>query len=83
MLDFAQVERTLRQLGGAEERRVTAERIAGLDPMLPLALLRERRHVDSVFAGMEGDSTTEVWPGFRGLVEAGISAVVGMLRKPS
>jgi Zn-finger nucleic acid-binding protein len=81
MLDVAQVERMLHQLSDAEHRRVAAEQLAGLDPLLPLALLRERQHVASLFGTREGQPSLEIWPRHGGIVEAGISAVLSALRK--
>ncbi|HEY8536146.1 MAG TPA: zf-TFIIB domain-containing protein [Vicinamibacterales bacterium] len=82
MLDFAQVERTIAALGEAEAKRAEAERKAQADPMLPLSLLRERLHVERLFgeAGYRWGSNVSVWPA-SGLVEAGISALVGWLKR--
>lgn len=82
MLDFHQVERTIAALGEAEAKRAAAEKMAQVDPSLPLSLLRERLHVERLFRETDYRSGlgVGVWPA-TGLVEAGISALVGLLRR--
>ena len=80
MLDAVQVERTIAALGEAEAKRAAAERLAQVDPALPLSLLRERLHVERLFGQADYRSGLTGWSG-TGLVEAGISALVGLLRR--
>lgn len=81
MLDFAQVERLLADLSRAEARRVESARRAQVDPSLQLALLRERLQVESFFSRVENKPDWTSWSRTDGLVEAGIGAVVGLIRK--
>lgn len=80
MLDFAQVERMLASLRDAEQRRVERPSQAVTEATLPLALARERRHVEAFFSRVEQKPDWSVWSGAPGLVEAGVSAVIGLLR---
>ena len=80
MLDFAQVERMIAALSEAEARRVASERMAQVDPALPIALLRERLHVERLFSQADHKSDWGTWSP-SGLVEAGIGAVVDLLRR--
>lgn len=80
MLDFGQVERMLTTLRDAEQQRVDKEaQRAVLEATLPLALARERRQVEQFFARVE-QKPEWTWSASSDLVEAGISAVVGLLR---
>ena len=67
-LDPAHVERVLRELHAAEEKRQT------VDPLLPARLLMDRLAVDDFFRRIEHESGRNV-----DLVGAGIGAVLGML----
>ncbi len=80
MLDFVQVERMVAALGEAEAKRVAAERLGPVDPGLPLALLRERLHVERLFRQADHKADWGLWSP-NGLVEAGIGAVVELLRR--
>ena len=81
MLDFSQVERMLATLRDAEDRRTAHAQHAAVDlALLPLALRRERRHVDAFFDQLERRTDWSGWSGGSGLVEAGVSAVVGLLK---
>lgn len=51
-----------------------------LTALLPLALARERRHVEAFFSQIEQKPDWGSWSDSSGLVEAGVSAVVGLLR---
>jgi hypothetical protein len=80
MLDFAQVERMLKSLGTAERTR--AEKVSPdvLLATLPLALARERRQVEAFFSQVEQRPQWSAWSSAPGLVEAGVSAVMGLLK---
>lgn len=81
MLDFTQVERMLTALRDAEDRRAENAQQASLGAaLLPLALARERRHVEAFFSQIEQKPDWGSWSDSSGLVEAGVSAVVGLLR---
>jgi hypothetical protein len=80
MLDFGQVERMLTTLRDAERRHVEKDaQRAVLEATLPLALARERRQVEQFFARIE-QKPEWAWSSSGDLVEAGISAVVAVLR---
>ena len=72
MLDMKQAERVVEQLRKASEPRA-------VDPALPLELARVRREVDATFGAGEG---TSLWRDTvsLGLVEAGVAAVVRLLK---
>jgi len=73
-LDPAHVERVLRELSAAEEKRGT------VDPALPARLAMDRLRVDDFFRRVERESGRDVELGAAiGLVGAGIGAVLGML----
>lgn len=81
MLDFTQVERMLTTLRDAEDDRSEKARQASLGAaLLPLALARERRQVEAFFNQIEQRPDWSSWSGSSGLVEAGVSAIVGLLR---
>jgi hypothetical protein len=81
MLDFTQVERMLATLRDADARATEKAQQATLGAaLLPLALARERRHVDAFFNQIEHRPDWGSWSGSSGLVEAGVSAIVGLLR---
>ena len=81
MLDFTQVERMLTTLRDAEDKRAEKAQQASLGAgLLPLALARERRHVEAFFNQVEQTPDWSHWSGGSGLVEAGVSAIVGLLR---
>jgi len=73
-LDPANVERVVRELKAAEDKRHV------VDPTLPARLAADRLEVDDFFRRIEGPSggALEVGAAF-GLVAAGIGAVLGML----
>ena len=82
MLDFQQVHRMLASLREAEDRRVEKARNASHDlALLPLALHRERRHVEAFFDQLAHAPDWGSWSAGSGLVEAGVSAVVSWLKK--
>jgi endogenous inhibitor of DNA gyrase (YacG/DUF329 family) len=81
MLDFAQVERTLERLRKSEEERVEKAAAASAHPALALSLLRERRQVERFFDEAEQRTDWSAFSASGGLVEAGLRAVVGMLRR--
>ena len=72
MLDMKQAETVVTELKRAAEPRP-------IDPALPLELMRARREVEAAFA-----SDPNWWKdaGSNGLVEAGLSALLGWLNKP-
>ncbi len=81
MLDFTQVERMLTTLRDAEDRRAEKAQQASLGAaLLPLALARERAtsRRSSIRSSRRPDWGS--WSGSSGLVEAGVSAIVGLLR---
>lgn len=80
MLDFGQVARTLDALAGAEARAGEALPAAVLAATLPLALARERRQVEAFFSRVERRPEWSSWSASAGLLEAGIGAIVGLLR---
>ncbi len=51
-----------------------------LTALLPLALARERRHVEAFFSQIEQKPDWGSWSDSSGLVEAGVSAIVGLVR---
>lgn len=67
-LDPAHVDRVLRELQAAEQKRQT------VDPLLPTRLMMDRIAVDDFFRRIEHESGHNV-----DLIGAGIGAVVGML----
>jgi hypothetical protein len=74
LLDMQQAEKVVEQLRRASEPRA-------VDPTLPLELARVRREVEAAFAG--SPDTISWWgdASSLGLVEAGLSAVVRLLKK--
>jgi hypothetical protein len=72
-LDPAHVERVVKALAAAEEKRRT------VDPTLPARLAMDRVAVDRFFRQVERESGRSVDRGGVDLVGAGIAAVVGML----
>lgn len=80
MLDFGQVERMLASLRDAAEQQAhTQAQRAAVEATLPLALARERRQVDEFFR-RAGHGPGWTSPLSVDLVEAGVSAVVRLLR---
>lgn len=80
MLDFGRVERMLTTLRDADQQHVdTQAQRAVLEATLPLALARERRQVEQFFARVE-HKPEWTWSSSGDLVEAGISAVVALVR---
>ena len=72
----------LASLREAEDRRVEKTRNASHDlALLPLALHRERRHVEAFFDELSRTPDWGSWSAGSGLVEAGVSAVVSWLKK--
>jgi hypothetical protein len=81
MLDFTQVQRMLTTLRDAEEQRAEKAQKSTIGAaLLPLALERERRHVEAFFSQIEQRPDWGSWSVSSGLVEAGVSAIVGLLR---
>jgi hypothetical protein len=81
MLDFGQVERMLASLRAAGDRQADkGVQRAVAEATLPLALARERRQVDEFFSRIE---QRPAWTSSLSgdLVEAGVSAVVTLLRR--
>lgn len=75
MLDLKQAETLVAQLREADRTDKP------VDPALPLALARARREADEAFAGLPGN---DVWlqdNGALGLVGAGLTALVRLLRR--
>jgi hypothetical protein len=80
VLDFGQVERVLTSLRDAEQQRAEKQaQRAVLEATLPLALARERRQVEQFFSRVEQKPEWTLSPS-ADLVEAGVSAVVKLLR---
>ena len=80
MLDFGQVERMLTTLrDGEQQRRDREAQRAVLEATLPLALARERRQVEQFFARVEQKPASS-WSRSGDLVDAGIGAVISLLR---
>jgi hypothetical protein len=75
MLDMQQAERLIAQLRDAER----TDKV--VDPALPLALARARRQTESVFEGLEGRAGWEVEVGSLGLVGAGLSQLIRLLKQ--
>ena len=75
MLDMQQAERLIAQLVDAER----TDKV--VDPALPLALARARRQTESVFEGLEGREGWDVEIGSLGLVGAGLSQLIRLLKK--
>jgi hypothetical protein len=81
MLDFTQVQRMLTTLRDAEDRRADKAQQASVGAaLLPLALERERRHVEQFFNQIEQKPDWGGWSVSSGLVEAGVSSIVALLR---
>jgi Zn-finger nucleic acid-binding protein len=81
MLDFTQVQRMLTTLRDAEDRRAGKAQQASIGAaLLPLALARERRHVEQFFNQIEQTPDWGGWSASSGLVEAGVSSIVALLR---
>ena len=93
MIDPDQLQRTIAELDAREARRRTAfaadveagaagkgrDRLAGVDPMLPLRLAQERLRTERVFADLakhNRTSGTEVWD----LFEVGLSSIVHVVK---
>ena len=74
MLDLNQAETLVAQLREADQ-------VKTVDPALPLALARARREADQAFEGLPRDINWEAGLSF-GLVGAGLSALVRLLRDP-
>lgn len=81
MLDFGQVERTLADLREAETARKAAAESIAKQGTLALALLRERRQVDAFFSQIDRQPDWGSLSRSGELVQAGIGAVVGLLRR--
>ena len=77
MLDMDQAERLVAQLQAADSGSKT------VDPALPLALARARRETDAAFQGVPGHDpwTQEGWS--LGLVGAGFSELMRLLKRDS
>lgn len=75
MLDTQQAERLIAQLRDADR----TDKV--VDPALPLALERARRQTESVFEGLEGRAGWDVEIGSLGLVGAGLSQLIRLLKK--
>jgi hypothetical protein len=75
MLDMNQAERLVAQLQAAESRPKT------IDPALPLALAKARRDVDRAFKGTRDDNpwSPEEWA--LGLVGAGLSEIIRLIKR--
>jgi hypothetical protein len=74
MLDFDQAERLVAQLREAD--RAGKE----IDPALPLALARARAETDSAFKGLPGHNPWTEEGRSLGLVGAGLSELIRLLR---
>jgi hypothetical protein len=81
MLDFERMGRMVRELAESETRQPEGAVAKSLDPALALALLRERRQLEAAFSRYEHSLDWSSLTEGRGLVEAGIGAVVELLRK--
>jgi hypothetical protein len=75
MLDTQQAERLITQLREADR----TDKV--VDPALPLALERARRQTESVFEGLDGRAGWDVEIGSLGLVGAGLSQLIRLLKK--
>ena len=74
MLDTQQAERLIAQLRAADR----TDKV--IDPALPLALERARRQTESVFEGLEGRAGWDIEIGSLGLVGAGLSRLMRLLK---
>lgn len=75
MLDMNQAERLVEQLRAADSGSKT------IDPALPLALARARVETEAAFKGLPGhDPWQEHWSGL-GLVGAGLSELIRLLKR--
>ena len=74
MLDIHQADRLIAQLRDADRRDKT------IDPALPLALARARREAESAFEGLPGHAhwDNDTWS--LGLVGAGLSDLIRLLK---
>ncbi len=75
MLDTQQAERLIAQLRDADR----TDKV--VDPALPLALERARRQTESVFEGLQDRRGWDVEIGSLGLVGAGLSQLIRLLKK--
>ena len=75
MLDMQQAERLVTQLREADRSDKP------IDPALPLALERARRQTERLFEGLEDRGRWEVEIGSLGLVGAGLSQLMRLLKK--
>ena len=75
MLDTQQAERLIAQLREADR----TDKV--VDPALPLALERARRQTESVFEGLQDRGGWDVEIGSLGLVGAGLSQLIRLLKK--
>ena len=74
MIDMHQAERVIAQLREAERTDKP------IDPALPLALERARRQTESLFEGLQGRDGWEVEIGSLGLVGAGLTELVRLIK---
>jgi hypothetical protein len=75
MLDMNQAEKLIAQLRGADR----TDKV--IDPALPLALERARRQTESLFEGLNDRGGWDVEIGSLGLVGAGLSQLIRLIRK--
>lgn len=74
MLDMQQAERLIAQLQDAER----TDKV--VDPALPLALERARRQTESVFEGLQGRDGWDIEIGSLGLVGAGLTELLRLIK---
>ena len=75
MLDMNQAERLVAQLRAADSGPKT------IDPALPLALARARAETEAAFKGLPGrDAWSDDWSSL-GLVGAGLSELIRLLKR--
>jgi hypothetical protein len=75
MLDMNQAERLVAQLQAAETARTT------IDPALPLALAKARADVEQAFKGVPGQNVWSDRDFTMGLVGAGLSEIIRLIRR--
>ncbi len=81
MLDAKQVDTVVQELKREEATREELERQAALDPTLPMRLLQDRMTVDRDLGRLGEAPFSFEFSGKGGLVEAGVAALVALLKR--
>lgn len=81
MLDAKQVDTVVQELKREEAKRQELEREAALDPTLPMRLMQDRMSVERDFGRLGESPFSFELSGAGGLVEAGVAALVALLKR--